>query len=82
MNELTGLESISPDSTEWIGQLASIRLPDHVDTISLKTRLFDEFNVEAPLPEWNGQKFIRVSFTAHNTEADSDALLVALTRLL
>ncbi len=82
VNELTGLGSISPDSTEWIGQLASIRLPDHVDTITLKARLFEEFNIEVPLPEWNGQKFVPVSFTAHNTEADSDALVVALTRLL
>ncbi len=82
VNDLTGLETISPDSQEWIGQLASIRLPDHVDTLSLKGRLFDEFRVEAPLPEWNGQKFIRVSFAAHNTEADSDALLSALAQLL
>jgi len=82
VNELTGLESISPDSIEWIGQLASIRLPDSVDTVTLKSRLFDEFRIEAPLPEWNGQKFIRVSFAAHNTEADSDALLAALSHLL
>lgn len=82
VNALTGLDSISPDSPEWIGQLASIRLPDRVDTVALKARLFDEFRIEAPLPEWNDQKFIRVSFTAHNTEADSDALLAALTQLL
>ena len=82
VNALTGLESISPDSAEWIGQLASIRLPDHVDTVALKARLFDEFRIEAPLPEWNNQKFIRVSFAAHNTEADSVALLAALGHLL
>lgn len=82
VNELTGLDSISPDSIEWVGQLASICLPDHVDTLDMKARLFDEFCVEAPLPEWNGHKFIRVSFAAHNTEADSDALLAALRRLL
>ncbi len=82
VNDLTGLESISPDSTEWIGQLSSIRLPDHVDTLATKARLFDEFRIEAPLPEWNGQKFIRVSFAAHNTEADSDALLAALKQVL
>lgn len=82
VNELTGLESISPDSTDWIGQLVSIRLPDHIETLPLKARLFEEFRIEAPLPEWNGQKFIRVSFAAHSTEADSDALLSALRQLL
>ena len=82
VNELTGLESISPDSAEWIGQLASIRLPDDVDTLDLKSRLFDEFRIEVPLPEWNDQKFIRVSFAAHSTESDSDALVAALQHLL
>lgn len=82
VNELTGLEPISPDSTEWIGQMTTIRLPDHVDTLATKARLFDEFRIEVPLPEWNDQKFIRVSFAGHSTEADSDALVTALTQLL
>ncbi|MEQ1699691.1 MAG: aminotransferase class V-fold PLP-dependent enzyme [Ilumatobacteraceae bacterium] len=82
VNELTGLESISPDSTDWIGQIASIRLPSHVDPVALKTRLFDEYRVEVPLPVYNGEPFVRVSFTAHTTEADSDALVEALRALL
>lgn len=82
VNELTGLASISPDSTDWIGQLASIRLPDGVDAVSLKQRLFDEFRIEVPLPVWNGHTFVRVSFAAYNTEADSDALVAALGRVL
>ncbi|MGB8861129.1 MAG: aminotransferase class V-fold PLP-dependent enzyme [Ilumatobacteraceae bacterium] len=82
VDTLTGLDPISPDSTEWIGQLASIRLPDHIDPLVLKDRLFDEYRIEVPLPVWNGQHFVRVSFAAHNTEADSDALLAALGALL
>jgi len=80
INELTGLDSIAPD--ECIGQLASIRLPDYIDPIALKKRLFDEFRVEAPLPVWSGQPFIRVSFAACNTEADSDAVVAALKATL
>lgn len=82
INALTGLESISPDSTEWIGQLASIRLPDHVGAVALKERLFREHRIEVPLPVWNGQNFVRVSFAAHNTEGDSGALVAALAELL
>lgn len=82
INALTGLESISPDSNEWIGQLASVRLPDSVDVLRLKERLFDEYRIEIPLPVWNDQQFIRVSFAAHSTEADSDALVAALEKLL
>jgi isopenicillin-N epimerase len=82
VNELTGLQSISPDGQEWIGQLASIRLPQATDVNELKARLFDEHRIEVPVHGWNDQPFVRVSFTAHTTEADSDALVAALRVLL
>jgi len=82
VNELTGLESISPDSHEWIGQMASIRLPDHVDVVATEAALHERYRIEAPVRRWNDQPFVRVSYTAHNTEADCDALLHALSDLL
>ncbi len=82
VNELTGLESISPDSDEWIGQMASIRLPASVDPVALKDRLFSEFRIEVPLPVWQGEPFVRVSFTAHTSQADADALVAALGAVL
>lgn len=80
VNDLTGFESLAPD--DCLGQMATIRLPDHIDPIALKDRLFAEFRVEAPLPVWNGQNFIRVSFASYNTEADSDAVVAALKSVL
>ncbi len=80
VNELTGLDSIAPDAC--LGQMATIRLPGHVDPVALKERLFSEFRVEAPLPVWNGEPFIRVSFAACNSEADSDAVVEALAATL
>jgi len=80
INELTGLESIAPD--DCIGQMASIRLPSHVDPVALKAQLFDEFRVEAPLPVLNGEPFIRLSFAAYNTEADAVAVVAALATVL
>jgi isopenicillin-N epimerase len=87
IHDLTGLEPISPDGPdstghEWIGQLAAIRLPDSVDVVDMKARLFDEHRIEVPLHRWNDQPFLRVSFTAHNTAADGDALVAALRVLL
>jgi len=85
VNELTGLDPISPDEPtdhEWIGQLASIRLPSTVDVAALKRRLFDEYRVEAPVHRWGDEPLVRVSFTAHNTDADGDALVAALRALL
>ncbi len=85
VNELTGLDPISPDEPsdhEWIGQLASIRLPSTVDVAALKRRLFDEYRVEAPVHRWGDEPLVRVSFTAHNTDADGEALVAALRALL
>ncbi len=81
LNALTGLDSICPDSPQWFTQMASIRLPD-VDTVELRKRLYDEFRIEAPLPCWNGQPLIRVSFQAYNSQADVDALVEAMAHLL
>ncbi len=80
INEFTGLESIGPE--ECIGQMTSVRLPGHIDPIALKTRLFDEFRIEAPISVLNGDPFIRVSFAAYNTMADSDAVVAALQTVL
>ncbi|MBI4884941.1 MAG: aminotransferase class V-fold PLP-dependent enzyme [Actinobacteria bacterium] len=80
VNELTGLSSICPDS--WVGQMVSIRLPEHVNPIRLKDRLFDDFRIEVPLTFWGDARFIRVSFAAYNTEADSAAVIAALRSLL
>ena len=85
VNELTGLASIStdrPTDHEWIGQLAAIRLPEGTDVVTLKARLFDEHRIEVPVHLWAGQPLLRVSFTAHNTVADADALVDALRALL
>ena len=79
IDALTGLPPICPAS--WFGQLFASRLPE-CDLDVLKTRLYDEHRIEAPLVRWNGQAFIRVSFQAYNDEDDADALVLALTRLL
>jgi len=82
IDELTGLDALSPDSTEWIGQMASIRLPDGTDGPALQARLFDEFRIEVAMPIWQGTHFLRASFGAYNTQADADALVDALRATL
>ncbi|MFN8385463.1 MAG: hypothetical protein U0X92_03465 [Anaerolineales bacterium] len=52
------------------------------DVAQLKTRLYDEFKIEVPVHEWNGNKLIRVSVQGYNTREDVDALCDALSRLL
>ena len=79
IDAFTGLPPICPDS--WFGQLFASRLPE-CDLDELKARLYGDHRIEAPLIRWNGQAFIRVSFQAYNDEADADALVLALARLL
>jgi isopenicillin-N epimerase len=81
LNALTGLEPICPDSSEWFAQMCAARLPE-VDLDNLKNRLYDNYRIEVPLYRWNGRPLIRVSFQAYNGQADAEALVEALARLL
>ncbi|HET7094946.1 MAG TPA: aminotransferase class V-fold PLP-dependent enzyme [Thermomicrobiales bacterium] len=82
---LTGLPPAAPEPAEadwpWFCQMAIAPLPP-VDARELKRRLYDEFRVEVPITQRDGQAYIRVSIQGYNTASDVDALLNALERLL
>ncbi len=63
-------------------QMAAAPLPDSVDLVSLKTRLYDGYRIEVPMILWNGKKFVRVSIQGYNTRRDVDKLVNALKDLL
>lgn len=78
----TGLDPLHPAVDGWFSQMFAAPLPAKTDVALLKTRLYDEFRIEVPTMEWNGNKLIRVSVQGYNTEADLEALYRALARLL
>lgn len=78
---LSGLPQISPDSLDWWVQMRTIPLPP-CDLAVLKTRLWDEYQIEVPMVGWGGGHYIRVSIQGYNSQADADRLLEALKRLL
>lgn len=80
--DLTGLAPLHPLEDDWFRQMFSAPLPMTTDVARLKTRLYDEFRIEVPVHEWNGNKLIRVSVQGYNTRDDVDALCDALSRLL
>jgi isopenicillin-N epimerase len=82
INQLTGLESICPDSPDWYGQMVSVRLPSDVDQDWLKEHLYNEFRIEVPVIRWQDQSMLRVSFQAYNDQSDAEALVEALGKLL
>ncbi len=81
---LTGLGQISPDSTEWWGQMCALPLPiaSHEAGEALKRRLWDEYQIEVPIVNWQDRFFVRVSIQAYNSPADVDRLIEALAALL
>jgi len=78
IRELTDLPSLYSDDS-WYAQMVAAPLPTKTDTTALKTRLYDDYRVEVPLVEWNGNTLIRVSMQGYNTENDIGALIEALS---
>lgn len=81
INALTGLPPISPDSDGWYMQMVTVRLPK-CDKDQVKTQLYDRFQVEVPLVEWQGNTYLRVSIQAYNTLEDVDRLVHGLKTCL
>jgi isopenicillin-N epimerase len=81
ITEITGLAPITPDSSEWFAQMATIPLP-RCEPEPLRRRLYDEFGLEIPIVNWNERQFVRVSVQGYNTRADVDTLRDALQALI
>jgi isopenicillin-N epimerase len=82
IQELTGLPALHPDSPEWYAQMDSLPLPPGTDAEALKTRLYNEFHIEVPILRWGSETLLRFSIQGYNTRQDTDALVIALRRLL
>lgn len=80
--ELVDMEPLYPLDSELYRQMAIAPLPQGTDAAALKSRLYSEYQVEVPIIEWNGQKYVRISVQAYNTEEDLEALVTGLSQLL
>jgi isopenicillin-N epimerase len=77
---LTGLAAPAPGAAH--AQMGIAPLPAKTDLPRLKEQLYEDFRVEVPLIEWNGQKFARISIQAYNTQEDIEAFVGGLAKLL
>ncbi|TMI80026.1 MAG: aminotransferase class V-fold PLP-dependent enzyme [Bacillati bacterium ANGP1] len=75
------MEPLSADSPRWYAQMVSVPVP-LADAERARTRLWQEFNIEAPITAWNGRCLVRASIQGYNTPADVDALVTAVARLI
>lgn len=81
VSALTGLPPFTPDAASWFTQMSTLPLPP-CDGDKLKRRLYDEFQIEIPVIQWNHQYGVRISIQGYNTRADVTALTAALKCLL
>ena len=78
ISEMTGLRPAYPPASDLYSQMGIAPIPAETDTTWLKNQLYDQYRIEVPAVEWNGQKMIRISVQAYNTPEDLDALIEAL----
>ena len=83
---LTGLEPIG--TPDWYGTMITLPLPDSVQETpdghmhAVQAALWERFQIEAPVMNWNGRRHIRVSCHLYNTPAEIDLLADALADVL
>jgi isopenicillin-N epimerase len=81
---LTGLDQLCPDSPDWWGQMCAVPLPisERAAAEALKHALWETYQVEVPIVEWQDRFFVRVSIQAYNSPNDVDRLVDGLAHLL
>lgn len=68
-------------SDDSIGQMFAVQLPQ-TDPQSFQASLYNKFAVEAPVQNWRGQPYLRISMQVYNSQEDIDALISGLDHLL
>lgn len=72
-----GLPMLTTDPDVWNGQMLTVPVPP-CDLSALKTRLYDEYQIEMPIIPWKGGHYIRVSVQVYNSAQQMDYLFKAL----
>ncbi len=82
IQQMTGLEPLSPVSPAWFGQMVSAVLPAGTDTAQLHDCLYHQYRVEVPVLQWKDYGLVRCSFQGYNHPEDVETLVQALQKLL
>jgi len=61
--------------------VAPLPVTERLTATALQRRLWEDFQVEAPITDWQGRRFVRISIQAYNSVADVDRLLDGLQHL-
>jgi isopenicillin-N epimerase len=88
ITEVTRLQAIGAATHAWYGTMITIPLPlsigespqGHIHP--LQAALWEKFQIEAPVVNWNGHRHIRISCHLYNDPQEIDRLATALDELL
>ncbi len=69
------------DGGDWVGQMVSHPLPSNAPR-NIKDILWNEYKIEIPIVEWQGNNYIRSSIQVYNNKKDIDVLMNALVSIL
>ncbi|WP_425618987.1 aminotransferase class V-fold PLP-dependent enzyme [Anatilimnocola sp. NA78] len=78
---LTGQQPIIPDDPAWYCSMAHVPITPGTRQ-PLMEQLFQQFHIEVPIVEWNGNRYVRVSCHLYNHRDQIDELVRALKVLL
>ncbi len=82
ISEQTRMPALYPADSDCYQQMGTIPIPRVKDLDELKTHLYNDYKIEIPCLEWNGQHYIRLSVQGYNSEDDIEVLIGALNYLL
>ncbi len=80
--ELTNKPPLYPFKSNLYSQMGIAPLPENTDLPLLGRRLYNEYQIEVPLIDWQRSKFIRISVQGYNTQEEIDTLITALSNIL
>jgi isopenicillin-N epimerase len=78
LEQLGGGEPLTADSPQWYGSMAHVPMPYTGDAEALQRRLWDKYRIEAPIWEFGGRVYARISCHLYTTKAHVDYFLEAL----
>ncbi len=82
IHQITKTPPIHARPETWFAQMSVSSLPINTDVLSFKKKMYDNFRIEIPTLDWQGNKLMRLSVQAYNSERDITRLLQALKALL
>ncbi len=79
-NDLFQQELICDES--WLAQMASVLLPEGTDPLNLWKTLWEDYQIEAMITQWDDRPILRLGYNGYNSIEEMDRLFHAIDDFL